>query len=83
MFPIVQGFDDWMRAERQKLIEGWARLDNATCELQYMVAKFERLKAKSEAKPLPPPPVSEARLKQILAADRKRVKQARAKLAPA
>jgi hypothetical protein len=71
MFPMM-GFDDWMHAERQKLIEGWARLDNATCELQYAVAVFERLKAKSRA-------ISEARLKQIVAADRKCAERARAR----
>jgi hypothetical protein len=69
MFPIT----DWIWAERQKLIEGWARLDNATCELAYMVAKFERLKAKAK----PSPPISGARLKQIVARDRQCVELAR------
>jgi hypothetical protein len=71
MFPV----DNWLAAERQKLIKGHARLDNACCTLLYLISKFEALQAKSKAKPLPPP--SEVRLKQIVAADRKLAERAR------
>jgi hypothetical protein len=72
---MAQIVENWLHAERQKLIEGWARLDGAICQFEYAVAKFERLKAKSKAKPVPP--ICEARLKQIVAADRERAERSR------
>jgi hypothetical protein len=66
---------DPMWAERQQLLLQWARFDNFCNELLYRIAQFEALKAKSKPKPVPSP--SDARLQQILAADRKRVERAR------